>query len=225
VEIQPDGTTTFRQRLIGTFASPLDLSRFPLDSQSLEVRLVVYGNTADEVILVESMTMASSRSPELAIVDWEIGELKTEATTFTPIPGIELSSLAVSLQVRRLVGYYAVQMLIPLILIVAMSWIPFWIDPGVVNIRTGVCVTTVLTLVAYRFMIAGLVPKLPYLTRVDYLLFGSTLLVAAALICSVAGAFLVNRDRVATVARMDALARVLFPIGFLLLLGSVRLLG
>jgi hypothetical protein len=63
------------------------------------------------------------------------------------------------------------------------------------------------------------------LTRVDYLLFGSTLLVAAALICSVAGAFLMNRDRGATVARMDALARVLFPIGFLLLLGSVRLLG
>jgi hypothetical protein len=225
VQIRPDGTVTFRQRLIGTFASPLDLSRFPMDNQTLELKFVVYGNTLDEVILVESKTIPSGRSPELAIADWEIGELETRAAAFTPVPGFELSSLAVRLQARRFVGYYVVQMLVPLILIVAMSWIPFWVEPGMVNVRSRVSVTAVLTLIAYRFIIVELAPKLPYLTRIDELLLGSTVLVAAAMICTVAGAFMVSRDRAAAVARMDVIARVVLPVGFLLLLGSVTLLG
>jgi len=225
VEIRPDGTVSYRQRLIGTFASSLDLKRFPLDAQTLELRLVVYGNGVDEVVLVESTSIPSSRSPELAITDWEIGDPATETATFEPIPGFELSSLTVRLEARRLVGYFVVQMLVPLILIIAMSWVPFWIDPAIVNPRIGVSVTTVLTLIAYRFMIGGLVPKLPYLTRVDHLLLGSTVLVAAALVTAVAGAFLVSRDRVSTAARIDAVARVVLPVCFLLLLVVVKLLG
>jgi len=225
VEIQPDGTVTFRQRLMGTFASLLDLRRFPMDSHTLEVKFVVYGNTVEEVILVESTTIPSGRSPELSIADWEIGELEIRAAAFTPVPGFERSSLVVRLGARRFVGYYAVQILVPLILIVAMSWIPFWVEPGMVNVRSRVSVTTVLTLIAYRFMIGELVPKLPYLTRIDELLLGSTVLVAAAMICTVIGGFLVSRDRAAAVARMDVIARVVLPVGFLLLLGSVTLLG
>ncbi|MDH3626755.1 MAG: hypothetical protein OEV00_02685 [Acidobacteriota bacterium] len=225
VEIQPDGTVVSRQRLIGTFSSALDLGGFPLDRQTLELRLVVYGNNVDEVLLVESSTMPSGRSPELAVTDWEIGELETNAAAFSPIPGFELSSLTLRLPARRLVGYYAVQILVPLILIVSMSWIPFWIGSNTINVRVGVCVTTVLTLIAYRFMIGGLVPKLPYLTRIDHLLLGSTILVASALVCAVGGAFLMTRDRAASVRRLDAVARVAFPVGFVLLLGWVMLVG
>jgi hypothetical protein len=225
VEIQPDGTVTYRQRFIGTFASSLALSRFPLDTQTLELRLLVYGNNVNEVVLVESANMPSARAAELGISDWQIGKLVTEAATFIPFPGIERSSLTARLPARRLLGYYLVQMMIPLILIVAMSWIPFWIDPSVVNTRTNVCVTTVLTLIAYRFMIGNLVPKLPYLTLVDELLLGATVLVALALGTVVFCAHLVRRDRVSTVTRIDAVARVFLPVAFVLLLGLVRFLG
>jgi hypothetical protein len=225
VEIQPDGTVTYRQRLIGTFASSLELSRFPMDTQTLEIRLVVYGTTVDEVVLVESARVAAARSAELAITDWEIGELQVEVGLFDPIPGLSLSSLSARIGARRFVEYYVVQMLVPLILIVGMSWIAFWIDPRVVNIRTNVGVTTVLTLIAYRFMVGSLVPKLPYLTRIDYLLLGSTVLVAAALVTVAAGAYLMRQDRTATVDRVDSAARIVFPVCFLLLLGSLRFVG
>lgn len=225
VEIQPDGTVTFRQRLIGTFASALDLRRFPMDSQILELRFVVYGNSLDEVVLVESTTIPNSRSMELAITDWSIGEMETTAGAFTPVPGYELSSLSVRLPARRLVGYYVVQMLVPLVLIIAMSWVPFWIDPGIVNVRMSISVTTVLTLIAYRFMIGGLVPKLSYLTRIDHLLLGATVLVAATLLLAVIGAYLTGHKRDTAVARIDRLARVALPIGFLVLISAVTLSG
>lgn len=225
VEIQADGTVTYRTRLIGTFASSLDLSRFPLDEQTLEIRLVLYGASTDEVVLVEPSDFAAARSPELSIADWEIGEPTTETSTFSPVPAITLSSLTVRFDARRLVGYYVVQMLIPLILIVAMSWVVFWVDPTVVTTRMSVCVTTVLTLIAYRFMVGGLVPKLSYLTRMDYLLLGTTLLVAGALATVAAGAYLVRQGRASSVAAVDRVARVAFPGGFVLLLVLLRLFG
>lgn len=225
VVIHPDGTVIRDQRLIGTFAASLDLSRFPMDSQTLKVQLVNYGAAVDEVVLVEAPTLAASRSPEFAITDWEIGDLEVDSKDFSPVPTMTLSSITLSVGAHRLLGYYVVQMLIPLLLILAMSWAVFWIEPSVIPTRMSVCVTTVLTLIAYRFMIGGLVPKLPYLTRVDYLLLGSTVLVAGSLATVVVSTYLTARDRSEAVARIEAVARVVYPSCFALLFGALAVLG
>ncbi|UCE02527.1 MAG: hypothetical protein JSW67_14990 [Candidatus Latescibacterota bacterium] len=218
VEIRPDGTVIYRQRLAGTFAARLSLARFPLDTQTLEIELVVYGASTDEVLLVESPAFPSSRSDNLAINDWEIGELSTETGVLNPVPGApSLSSLRIRIPAERLIGYFLVQLLVPLFIIVGMSWVGFWIDPGVIPARTSVGVTSVLTLIAYRFMISGLVPKLSYLTRMDYLLLATTLLVAASLVTVVAGNFYMSQDRRDSALRLNRIARPLFPALFLLL--------
>jgi hypothetical protein len=224
VEIQPDGTVIYRQRLTGRFASVLDLTRFPMDSQTLEINLVAYGAGSDEVRLVESSTLPTARSSTLSITDWRIGEIETSTGTFSTVPGGPvLSTFTVSVGGKRFIGYYVVQMLIPLILIIGMSWIVFWVDPTVIPTRMSVSVTTVLTLIAYRFMIGGLVPKLPYLTLMDYLLLGATVLVAAALVAATAAAYLVRQDRGEAAERLDRIARPVFPLCFVLVLVGLAL--
>jgi hypothetical protein len=146
----------------------------------------------------------------------ETGELRA-------VPGAPpLSILTISMNVKRLVGYYVVQMLIPLILIIAMSWMPFWINPEVIPTRVGTSVTTVLTLIAYRFMIGGLVPRLPYLTVGDYLLLGATILVAVSLAVVASGAVLVKQHP-ETVRKIDRTGRVLHPLSFVLLAVGIYL--
>ncbi len=39
-----------------------------------------------------------------------------------------------------------------------------------------------LTLIAYRFLLGGMLPRISYLTRLDYFLLGSTVLVFLALV-------------------------------------------
>ncbi len=224
VEIQPDGTVFYRQRLTGTFASRLDLSRFPKDSQTLELRLVLYGTRNDEVVLTELPELASKRSAELSIVDWKVGTPETETGMFEPFPGVHLSTMSIRFDAHRLVTYYIVQILVPLFIIVSMSWIPFWIDPAVVTTRASVGVTTVLTLIAYRFMVGGLVPKLPYLTRMDYFLLATTILVACSLATVAAGAYLVRIERKESVTRMDRIARATYPLAFIVAFVGVSVL-
>jgi hypothetical protein len=223
VTIQPDGTVFYRQRMIGTFASPLDLHRFPLDSQTLYVQLVNYGKNTEEVVLVESLEFAATRNPDPSIGDWKVGAVSMAVDDFRPVPGAQiLSRLTVKLDIERLVGYFVIQMLIPLILIVAMSWMPFWIDPEIIPTRIGTGVTTVLTLIAYRFMFGSLMPKLSYLTLVDYLLFGSTILVAASLVTLTIESMLV-KEHLQTVRRIDRVARFAHPVSLSLMMAGTYL--
>ena len=223
VTIQADGTIVYRQRLIGTFGAHFDLHRFPLDIQTLQVQLVNYGTNQEEVVLVESPDFSAARNPNLSIRDWEVGAMSMNAEPFYPIPGAQaLSSLNVRLGIDRLRRYYIVQMLIPLILIVAMSWIPFWINPEIIPTRIGTCVTTVLTLIAYRFMFGSLVPKLPYLTLFDYLLFGATILVAASLFTLSLQSKLLKKYP-QTVSKIDRVARIAHPVFFVFVLAGAYL--
>ena len=64
-----------------------------------------------------------------------------------------------------------------MILVVAMSWLVFWIGPHLVASKISVGVTTMLTLIAYRFAIGGMVPRLSFLTGLDYFVLGSSVLV------------------------------------------------
>src|SRR4051812_36284102 len=56
---------------------------------------------------------------------------------------------------------------LPLVLIVMMSWAVFWIDPNTSNSQISIAVTSMLTLIAYRFAVDGQLPRLPYMTRLD----------------------------------------------------------
>ena len=66
-------------------------------------------------------------------------------------------------------------------IIVFMSWVVFWLGPQHVGPRLSVSVTSMLTLVAYRFLLGQSLPPVSYLTRLDYFLLGATVLVFIAL--------------------------------------------
>jgi len=53
----------------------------------------------------------------------------------------------------------------------------FWLDLKYLPARMSVTVTSMLTLIAYRFLHGGDLPQLAYLTRMDHFLIGATLLV------------------------------------------------
>lgn len=85
--------------------------------------------------------------------------------------------------------------------------------------RIGVATSSVLTLVANRFGLASLLPRLSYMTRIDYFTVGSTLLVFLALFMVVLIAFHDTKQKAVFAGRMDPLARGAFPSAFVLLLG------
>ena len=96
-----------------------------------------------------------------------------------------------------------------------MSWLVFWIDPSQVGSQISVSVTAMLTLIAYQFLLGNLLPKVPYLTKLDFFLCGSTFLVFAALVEVVLTSHLATTDRLDKARKVDVCSKIFFPLFFL----------
>ena len=115
---------------------------------------------------------------------------------------------------RRHLGFFVGKGYVSVAIIVFMSWIVFWIDPQAVAPRISVSVTSMLTLVAYRFLLGGDLPKISYLTRLDYFLLGTTIVVFLSLIEVTWTSTLSSRGKAEAARRIDRCSRWVFPAVF-----------
>ncbi len=218
VDVTSDGGVTYRQRFSGTFVVSLDLRDFPVDEQVLPVRLV-FPDYSEQELQLEIDSQTTGQSPRLDIPDWSIdeGRLRVDLLAFTP--GLSRASMLYELKARRHVWYYALKVMLPLVLIVCMSWAAFWINPENAGSQIGVATSSMLTLIAYRFMLGNLLPKVAYMTRLDYFILGSTILVFITLIEVLITSALAKANRESVAKKWDQWCRWLFPAVFLLLIG------
>ena len=75
-------------------------------------------------------------------------------------------------------------------------------------------IQVLIPLIAYRFMLANHVPRLSYLTRLDWFMLGATVLVILTLFTMAATSYLVSREQEAVVKKIDRAGRVLYPVVF-----------
>jgi hypothetical protein len=216
IDIYPDGLVRYRQRWSGRFTARMDLRDFPLDRQRFNIQIASLGYSRDEVELIpDPGGKRPFRAEQLSITDWSLGPPRMEKADYQPAPGAQaLAGVQVIWEGKRHVGYYTVQVILPLVMIVLMGWTALWLSPSLVPPRMSAAITTMLTLIAYRFALGRLVPNLPYLTRFDYFTLGSTILIFLLLLLVAASAHLVAQNKAALAERIDRWARLAFPVIF-----------
>ena len=214
VEISPGGDVTYRQRVWGDFSQSLDLRDFPMDRQVYTVEIAAMGYPPDEVELVPDPEVSYGISKELSLPDWNVEEWNAEAFSVPDIINKQrkVGLIGFSFTARRKTGYYIYKFIIPLILIVVMSWVVFLIDPKEGGTQIGVSMTAMLTLIAYRFAVSADLPKVSYVTRMDEFLLGATVLVFATLMEVIVTTMLARAEQLETARRIDRWALVVFPL-------------
>jgi hypothetical protein len=223
VEVEPDGTLIYRQRYAGAFTQPLRLQSFPFDRQTFRIQLVAVRYRPNEVKFVpdqawirEGLRQASGIASSITLPDWTVEKWDARTLPYTLAPGLEFSGYAFEFTAARNVGHYVLKVILPLVLVVIMSWVVFWTEPTNSNTQFSVAVTSMLTLIAYRFAVDTQLPRLPYMTRLDALFLTSTLLVFFSLIEVLATTILDNNQQTERAKKLDRYCRVIFPAVFLL---------
>ncbi len=223
VEIQPDGTVVYRQKIWGRFSQPLQLHDFPFDKQVLSIHVVAAGLLEEHVKMVPLVNESggtSGMARTFSLPDFNV--LSFEAAAVPYYPGNETRAVAgyeVKIQVARQATYYILKVIIPLCLIVVMSWLPRWLDPEQAGTNIGIATSSFLTLVAYLFAITVLLPRVSYVTRMDRFILLSTLTVFAGLLQTAANTMLVKRRKKVLVERTDRWSRLVYVILLALILG------
>lgn len=220
-EVEPDGTVLYRQLYTGAFTQSLRLQSFPFDRQTFHVQLVAVRYQPDEIRFVpdqdwirNGLKQASGIAPKITLPDWTIEKWETKPLTYALAPGLQYSSYAFEFTASRNVLYYILKVILPLVLIVIMSWAVFWTDPVNASAQLSVAVTSMLTLIAYRFAVDTQLPRLPYMTRLDVLFLISTLLVFFSLIEVVITMILDNKQQTERAKTIDRYCRAIFPVIF-----------
>jgi neurotransmitter-gated ion-channel len=218
VEVSPDGTVIYRQRFWGTLSYPMNLKDFPLDHHSLQIKIVSVGNNAEDI----KFTIADDRTgmgDVLTVTDWKVlgWDIFAEPIKIGPTLPV-LHGVVFEFEASRLVNFYIIKVLVPLVMIVFMSLIVLFIDPSHVGPKFSIAITAILTLIAYRFLLGGLLPKISYLTHMDYFLFGSMFLVFAVLVETSIVARLMGVKKEGPAKELDYWSRWAFVVLFILIL-------
>lgn len=216
VEILPDGEVIYRQKTWGWFSQPLELREFPADSQSLTVHLVAAGLLETEVKMVPLKTSTRTKSgiaEKFSMPDFSVTSWKAEAKPYVAVHGtVGIAGFALEIKIKRLISYYVWKVIFPLCLIIIMSWIPRWLDPTDGGTSLGISTTAFLTLVAYLFAIAVVLPRVSYLTHMDKFILMSTVLVFLGLMQTVLMTYLINFERAELAQRINIISRAVYPV-------------
>lgn len=214
--VSPEGEVTTVQRVWGPMSQPLVLNDFPFDHQKLRIDLAGTGHREGSVVFVVDPKVPSVVAESLSISDWELMSWTAEPRELAIGHGSKvLPGFRMTLEVKRNRGYHLVNVILPLVMIIFMSWVVFWINPKNANPRVSVSVTAMLTLIAYRFAVGASLPKIGYLTRMDWFILGSSILVFASLLEVIVTSCLADQGRIDTACKINRRMRLISPVVFL----------
>lgn len=217
VSIWPDGRIVYSETFYTKAETPMDLRRFPFDSQELEVFFHPFIYHRDEVILVPDDRLARTWNQNLGIVDWtrESVTMREQSATLAYFDEStsEISEFVVTLRISRRPTHILVSIIFPLALLVSLTWCVYWMDESLSD-RLNVTFIGIVSVVAYYFVVLETVPETNYLTLTDAFLTATFLILAAGVVVSTVIASIERRGKVDLAAKVDRVCRWAFPLAY-----------
>jgi len=211
LRIRFDGTIEQDANLVVRLAARFDLRRFPFDEQILKLEIESFAHSSLRVQLV-SDARRTGFDPAFQLPEWEIAAATGSVSQVSVVRSSEpFSRYTLRITIARKPGFYLWKVLLPLIIIVALSWSVFWMPDEKFATRSRITATGVLTVVAYQFGFGADLPRIGYLTLLDKTMIFSFGLLAISMLESL----LISPMQSAAperALRIDKLSRALFPL-------------
>ena len=215
VVVGADGEVTYMQRVSGSLASYHTLHDFPFDTQSIDIGFLVLDYDPSEVVLEMDESFLGI-SAITNISDWTINGVEAKLADFESQGFNEnRMRLDVTISAERIRAFYVWKVILPISLIVFMSWSVFWIDPALYGPQIGLSATSMLTIIAFIFATTNMLPPLGYFTLLDVFIGGATILVFLALLVSLTTTYFNSIKYAESAKQLDRICRVVFPIAYI----------
>jgi hypothetical protein len=222
---EPDGTIVYTQGFNATLSTNLDLRRFPFDVQTLPLVVQARGDDLDRTILrTDQQDSPLPRRAYAGLAQWIPVSLTARLGTVAGSAG-SAKEVEFNLKVRRSPKSYILKSIVPLILLVIISWVSFWLSHEEFKTKDQLqsAVATLLIIVAFNIAATGVLPRTDYVTYIDAFLFTCFAFVVLA-IGIIVGTHLLQINRSEERAlRVRRIAGIALPVTFLLTQGVLFL--
>lgn len=218
-------------RVTGSFFFIPDLKKYPFDTQVLSLTVENATLELDDLIFVDDVKSYERAgtpevrwglSPRLAIPDYQLRKVErvisqSDYPTNFGDPekdkaGTRYSRFSLRVFFEREYWSYAFKILIPLLIILAMAYLVFFLPPGQLDTAASVAMTALLSCMAYNVAVSQNMPEIGYLVLSDKF-FISTYVLLLLTLAQTFITFIVDADGRAELAvKIDKYSRVVFPL-------------
>lgn len=176
------GRVTYAERFTATLQAPyFDFTRYPFDTQTFFVE--VSSMLPMEFVEFYPLEDHTGMGDMLGEEEWILENARIKAFTSPGIGGRETSVVALEFEARRHVQYYLLRIILPLIIILFVSWATFFLEEY--RRRIDMASANLLVFVAFNFAISTTLPRLGYLTFMDSLLVGMFIITGSMVLVNI----------------------------------------
>uniref|UniRef100_A0A8C3WRA5 Gamma-aminobutyric acid type A receptor subunit delta n=1 Tax=Catagonus wagneri TaxID=51154 RepID=A0A8C3WRA5_9CETA len=210
IRLQPDGVILYSIRITSTVACDMDLAKYPMDEQECMLHLescpqpkkgrpgaAGAGGTGSAARL---WSPADGYSSEDIVYHWSENQEQIHGLDRLQLAQFTITSyrfttelmnfksagwfprLSLSFHLRRNRGVHIIQSYMPSVLLVAMSWVSFWISQAAVPARVSLGITTVLTMTTLMVSARSSLPRASAIKALDVYFWICYVFVFAALV-------------------------------------------
>jgi len=220
VVVKPDGEAAYFERMSLTLQAPdFDFRSFPFDTQNFYIRFDLLA--PDWMYQFHEIEGYSEIGSKLGEEEWVITGFDTSLSSGTILQN-PVSRFNFEFSAKRHIAYYFFRILLPLVVIISVSWILFFLKDYAK--RVDAAGANLLLFIAFNFAISSDLPRLGYLTFLDTLLISAFMVTAVVLILAV---YLRRQDmkgRNAFVEKVDRYVIIFYPVAYAITIASVTLL-
>ena len=215
--VWPDGSAVYYERFTTDFQVDFDFRQYPFDTQTFEIR--VDALFPEEFFRYTALEGFAEISPEHGEDEFRLTESETSISSTGDSSGLTFSRFTFSYEAPRHLSYYAFSIFIPILLIIIVSWITFFLkDYGQ---RIEVASANLLLFIAFSWSLSENYPRLGYLTFLDAVM--AIMFVVNALVV-VYNVLLKRLDMRGQGERADRIDKVLdwaYPLTYIVSFGAV----
>lgn len=162
LQLHDDGRVEWLERLDATFELAVDLGRFPFDTQTPGLRLVVPAYNARQVTLVhtqDDIERSGLGTGAVTLPEWRPRGLRFEPGEERGLDGLLHPTMTVGVRLTRVAGAYVGSLFAPLVVILLLPVLCIWVRTDI-HERINWVVTAVFSLIALNFSVSIEYPAL-----------------------------------------------------------------
>lgn len=207
-----DGRVVYLEKSSLTLQAPyFNFRKYPFDTQRFQFEVVSI--LPSEYVSYYPLDEFSGLGDLLGEEEWILGNARLEASTVTGLSGRDSDQVALIFEGKRHLTYYVIRVFLPMLVLVTVGWALFFLDEY--RKRIEIAGANLLVFVAFNWAISEDLPKLGYLTFLDFILQCMFLMTGALIVFNVALRRLKVAGREEAARKLDNYAiKWIYPLGY-----------
>jgi len=143
----------------------------------------VVSNYPENFVKYVTLEEFSELGEKLGEEEWLLSDYWTEVSATEGLTGLQSSRFSFGFKGGRHLEYYIVRIFVPLLIFVLVSWATFFLEEY--RKRIDIAGANLLIFVAFNFAISGDLPRLGYMTFLDFILVAMFILTGLIIVFNV----------------------------------------